>query len=82
MLLVLLKKTHYDTKITEIENKFNNHNHDKYSTTPEFNALVTDVFNARISQANLVTKINFLNSVSSLDSKIAENKTKNKSTEN
>ena len=82
MLLVLLKKTHYDTKITEIENKFNNHNHDKYITTPEFNALVADVFNARISQANLVTKINFLNSVSSLDSKIAENKTKNKSTEN
>ena len=82
MLLVLLKKTNYDTKITEIENKFNNHNHDKYITTPEFNALVTDVFNARISQANLVTKINFLNSVSSLDSKIAENKTKNKSTEN
>ena len=31
----LVKKT--NTKITEIENKLNNHNHDKYITTPEFN---------------------------------------------
>ena len=33
----LVKKT--NTKITEIENKLNNHNHDKYITTPEFNTL-------------------------------------------
>ena len=37
------------------------------------------VFNPRLSQANLVTKTNFDNTVSSLDSKIAKNKTKNKS---
>ena len=78
----LVKKTDYDTKIAEIGNKFNNHNHDKYITTPEFNALAADVFNARLSQANLVTKINFDNTVSSLDSKIAKNKTKNESIEN
>ena len=56
----LVKKTHYDTKVTEIENKLNNHNHDKYITTPEFNTLATDVFNARLLQANLVTKTNLI----------------------
>ena len=48
MLVVLLKNSH-DTKATEIENKLNNHNHDKYITTPEFNTLVVDVFNARLA---------------------------------
>ena len=69
----LVKKTDYDTAVTEIENKLNNHNHDKYITTPEFNTLAADVFNARLSQANLVVKRNFYNTTSSLDSKIAEN---------
>ena len=69
-------------KFTEIENKLNNHNHDKYIDTLEFNKLAADVFNARLSQANLVTKTNFDNTISSLDGKIAENKTKNKSIEN
>ena len=69
-------------KVTEIENKLNNHNHDKYITTTEFNTLAVDVFNARLSQANLVTKTIFDNTVSSLNSKIVENKTKNESTEN
>ena len=78
----LVKKTEYDTKVTEIENKANNHNHDQYSSTPEFNTLDVDVFSARLSQANLVTKTVFDNIVSSLNSKIAENKTKNESIEN
>ena len=82
MLVVLLKKTGYDTKITEIENKLNNHNHDKYITTPEFNTLAADVFNARLAQANLVTKTDFDNTVSSPDSKIAANIAKNRSIEN
>ena len=30
----LLKKTDYNTKITEVDKKLNNHNHDKYITTP------------------------------------------------
>ena len=34
----LVKKTDYNTKVTEIENKLNNHNHDKYIDTSEFNA--------------------------------------------
>ena len=57
----LVKNTDYNTKVTEIENKSNNHNHDKYITTPEFNTLAADVFNARLPQANLVTKTNFDN---------------------
>ena len=52
----LVKNTDYDTKVTEIENKFNNHNHNKYITTTEFNTLAADVFDARLLQANLVTK--------------------------
>ena len=72
----LVQKTDYNTKVTEIENKLNNHNHDKYITTPEFHTLAADVFNARLAQAFLVAKTNFDNTVSSLDSKIAANKTK------
>ena len=50
----LVKKTNYDTKVTEIENKLNNHNHDKYIDTQEFNKLAAHVFNARLAQGNLV----------------------------
>ena len=32
----LLKKTDYNTEITDIENKLNNHDHDKYVATSEF----------------------------------------------
>ena len=56
MLVIQLKKTDYDTKITDIENKLTNHNHDKYIDTSEFNTLATNVFNARLAQANLITK--------------------------
>ena len=75
----LVKETDYNTKITEIETKLNNHNHDKYITTPEFNTLAADVFNARLARANLMTKTIFDNTVSSLDIKIG---TKNQSNEN
>ena len=78
----LVKKTDYNTKITEIGNKFNNHNHDKYITTPEFNTLAAHVFNARLARAKVVAKTNFDNTASSLNSKIAINKTKNESIEN
>ena len=73
----MVKKTDYDTKVTEIDDKLNNHNHDKYITTPEFNTLAADVFNA-----NLVKETDFDNTIWSVDSKIAANKTKNVSTEN
>ena len=55
----LVKKTDYDTKITEIEKKLTDHNHDKYITSPEFNALAADVFNAILAQANLIAKTDF-----------------------
>ena len=42
-----MKKTDYDTKISGIEKKINNYNHDKYITTPEFNNLAAGVFTAR-----------------------------------
>ena len=45
----LVKKTDYDTKIPEIEKKLTDHDHDKYITTPEFNALAASVFNARLA---------------------------------
>ena len=82
MLVIQLKKTDYNTKVTEIETKINNNDHDKYITTPEFNTLAVVVFNASLSRGNLVVKANFDNTVSSLNSKIAENKTKNGSIEN
>ena len=55
----LVKKTEYDTKITEIEKKLTDHNHDKYITTPEFNTLTADVFNARLVQFSLITETDF-----------------------
>ena len=65
----LVKKTDYNTKVTEIENKVNNHNHDKYIDTSEFNKLATDGFNARLAQANLITKADFDAKSSSLNRK-------------
>ena len=67
----LVKKTDYNAKITEIEGKIphvsslatkaykklTDHNHDKYIVTPEFNTMTVSVFNARLAQANLITKI-------------------------
>ena len=72
----LLKKTDYNTKIAGIENILNNHNHDKYVATSEFNTLAANVFNARLAQVNLITKTDFDAKMSSLNRKITENKTK------
>ena len=62
----LVKKTNYDTKISELEKKRTFHNHDKYITTPEFNTLAADVFNPRLAQANLITRTDFDAKLSSL----------------
>ena len=72
----LVKKTDYNTKITDIENKLNNHNHDIYAATSEFNTLAANFFNARLAQANLITKTDFDAKLSSLNRKITANKTK------
>ena len=52
----LVKKADYNTKITDIENKLNNHNHDKYVATSEFNTLAADVFNARFNLSKFNNK--------------------------
>ena len=78
----LVKKTDYNTKITDIENKHNNHNHDKYFDTLEFNKLAADVFNARLAQANFITKTDFDAKLSSLNRKSTQNKTKHLLVEN
>ena len=59
-----------------LKKKLTDHNHDKYITTPEFNTLAADVFNARLAQANLITKTDFDAKLSSLNRKITTNKSK------
>ena len=78
----LVKKANYNTKVTEIENKLDNHNHDKYIATSEFNKLAADVFNARLVQANLITKTDFDAKLLTLNRKITQNKTKHLLVEN
>ena len=68
----LVNKTGYNTKLTEIENKLTDHNHDKYIDTQEFNKLTADVFNARIAQANSITKTDFDIKLSSLNKKLLQ----------
>ena len=70
------QKKDYNTKNTELEKKLTDHNHDKYITTPEFNTLAADVFNARLAQANLIAKTDFDAKLSSLNRKITSSKSK------
>ena len=72
----LVTKTNYNTKINEIESKINNHNHDKYITTPEFNNLAAGVFTARLAQANLVTKTDFDTELKKISDRVTSNKSK------
>ena len=56
----LVKNTDYNTKTSEIENKVNDHNHDKYITTTEFNTMAAVVFKARLAaQTDLIRKTDF-----------------------
>ena len=80
--LVIQLKKQTNTKITEIDHNLNNHNHDKYIDTPEFNKLAADVFNVRLAQANLITKTDFDAKLLSLNKKITQNKTKHLLVEN
>ena len=76
MLVVLLKKTNYDAKINKREKKLTDHSQDKYITTPKFNTLTANVFNARLAQVNSITKTDFDARLSSLNKNITSNKTK------
>ena len=78
----LVKKADYNTKVTEIEKKLSDHNHNKYITTPGFNTLAADIFNAILAQANLIAKTDFDGKLSSLNRKNAANKSKKLLVEN
>ena len=41
------KKADYNTKFVEIKKELTDYNYDKYITTPEFNKLSAEVFDAR-----------------------------------
>ena len=72
----LVKKTVYDKKITEIKTKLTDHNHDKYITTLIWFNTLAAVFNARLAQANLITKTDFDAKLSSLNREITSNQSK------
>ena len=72
----LVTKTDYNTRISDIEKKITDHDHDKYITTSEFNKLRTENFKARLAQANLVTKTDFDTKPQNLNKKVISNKTK------
>ena len=66
----LVKKTDYNAKVSEIEKKLTDHKHEKYITTPEFIKLTAENFTTKLKQANLVTKTDFVNKLTSLNRKI------------
>ena len=61
-------------KISKVERKIPNH--DKYITTPEFHKFTAENFTTRLKQANLVTKTDFDNKLTSFNKQITPNKTK------
>ena len=65
-----------NTKVTEIENKLNNHNHDNYIDTSQFNTSATNFFNSKLAQASLITKTDFDAKLSNLNRKITQNELK------
>ena len=56
----LVKKADYDTKIGEIENEILDQDHDKSTTTQEFNKPTVENFATRLKQARLATKADVL----------------------
>ena len=61
----------------KIENKVNDHNHDNYITTPEFNTLAADVFKARLAaQTDLIRKPDFDSKLKGISDRVTKNKTK------
>ena len=52
----LVKKTDYETKISEIEKKILGHDYPKYIITQEFNNSTVDNFVLRLAPAKLATK--------------------------
>ena len=78
----LVKKPDYNTKISEIEKKVSDHNHNKYITTTEFHNLAERVFTAILAQADLETKTDFDTKLQDISKRITSNKTKHLLVEN
>ena len=79
----LVKKTDYNTKISDIEKKITDHDHDKYITTPEFNTMAADIFNARLAaQTDLIRKPEFDFKLKGISDRVTKNKTKHLLVEN
>ena len=57
----LVKKTYYNTKLSEIEKKVTEQNHDKYITTPELNKFISSNFDLRFKPANLASNSDIAN---------------------
>ena len=63
----LVKKTDYNTKISETEKNISKHNHDKSITIIKFNKFTEEIFAARLKQANLASKSGTANFVKNTD---------------
>ena len=71
----LVKKTDYNTKISESENKIaTEHDCDRYTTTKEFNKLTAQALVSRLSQENLTGRNDIAKIVKKTD---FDNKLKN-----
>ena len=70
----LVATTVPNTKITESEKNIPDHT--EYITTAEFNKLAAEHVASRLKQADLVTKIDFDNNLTSFSRKITSSKTK------
>ena len=69
--------------MSDIEKKIIDHNHDKYITTPEFNTMEADVFNARLAaQTDLIRKPEFDFKLKDISDRVTKNKTKHLLVEN
>ena len=79
----LVRKTDYNTKIFDTEKKIDDQNHDKYITTPEFNAMVASTFNTRLAaQTDLIRKPEYDVKLKGISDRGSKNKTKHLLVEN
>ena len=68
-ILLVIQETK-ETQITEIQKKLAGHGHDRCIATLEFNSLAAGIFDARLKQADLVTKTDFDDKLRNLNQKI------------
>ena len=68
-----MTKTDLNTKISKVVNKIPDNS--KYITTQEFNKLTAEGFEARLMQADLVSKTDFVNKLTSFNRQTTSNKT-------